>query len=83
MTRQQILTGSVRPRQHVSGDFSQHFQKKIRIHPQRIRIVFARPYENAKQWKYDSIPCRACVMLAVNDALHHGIRKPPFSSVHT
>ena len=50
---------------------------------QRIGIVLARPYENAKQWKYDSIPRRAYVMPAVNDALHHRVRKPPFSSFYT
>ena len=73
---------------HVSGYFwkrrvfSSVFQK-IRLHKWRIRIVFGRPHENAKQRKYDSIPHRACLMLVLNDVLHHRIRKPPFSSVHT
>ena len=44
--------------------------------------VFACPYENAKQWKYDTISRKACVMLAVTDALRHRIRKLPFLSVH-
>ena len=35
------------------------FQKKYAS----TRIVFGRPCENAKQWKYDSIPHRACVMI--------------------
>ena len=67
---------SFRPPPHVSG----YFWK--RLHKYSIRIVFGRPHENAKQWKYDSIPHRACVMPVVNDVLHHRIRKPPFSSIH-
>ena len=65
-----------------NGHFGFRFQKKY-ASTQRIGIVLARPYENAKQWKYDSIPRRAYVMPAVNDALHHRVRKPPFSSFYT
>ena len=32
------------------------FSKQIDLHAYCIRIVFARPYKNAKQWKDDSIP---------------------------
>ena len=31
----------------------------------RFRIVLARPYENTKQWKYDSTPPRVYIMLVV------------------
>ena len=66
-----------------NGEFFPPFSKKIRLQKWRIRIVFGRPHENAKQRKYDSIPHRACLMLVLNDVLHHRIWKPPFSSVHT
>ena len=66
-----------------NGEFFPPFSKKIRLQKWRIRIVFGRPHENAKQRKYDSIPHIACLMLVLNDVLHHRIRKPPFSSVHT
>ena len=77
-----------RPRPHVSvfvskRRLSSSVFKPTRVHTQRIRIVFARPNKNAKQWKNDGIFHRACVMIVVNDVLHHRIRKPPFSSVHT
>ena len=36
-----------------------------------------------KQWKYESIPFGACVMLEVYDVWHQHIWKPPFLSVHT
>ena len=76
---------SFRPPPYVSGYFWKRrvflpFSKKIRLQKYRIRIVFGRPHENDKQRKYNSIPHRACVMLVVNDVLHHRIRKPPFSS---
>ena len=35
-----------------------------------------------KRWKYDSIPHRACVMLAAYDLWHHRIQKPPFLTIH-
>ena len=47
------------------GDFFPSVFKKIRVHTKRIRIVLARPYENTKQWKYDSTPQRVCIMLVV------------------
>ena len=65
-----------------NGHFCLPFSKKY-ASTQRIGIVLAHPYENAKQWKYDSIPRRGYVMPAVNDALHHGVRKTPFSSFYT
>ena len=54
---------SFTPNPHVFGyfwnrRFSPTIFKNIRVH---IRIVFARPYENAKPWKYDSTPHRACM----------------------
>ena len=78
----------LRPRPHVSvfvwkRRYFPSVFKKRRVHTKRIRIVFACPYENAKEWKYESIPHRACVTVVVNDVLHHRIRKPTFSSVHT
>ena len=78
----------LRPRPHVSvfvweRRYFPSVFKKRRVHTKCIRIVFACPYENAKQWKYESIPHRVCVIIVVNDVLHHGIRKPTFSSVHT
>ena len=63
--------------------FSPPFSKQIRVHTYCIRIVFARPYKNAKQWKDDSIPHIAWVMLVVNDVLHHRVRKHPFSGSST
>ena len=59
--------------------FSPPFSKQIDVHTYGIRIVFARPYKNAKQWKDDSISHRAWVMLVVNDVLQHRVRKHPFS----
>ena len=44
------------------------FFKKTRIHTLRIGTVLARLYENTSQWKYDSIPYGACVMLVLNDS---------------
>lgn len=54
------------------------------MHPQvaysnRFRLSI----QNAKQWKKNSIPHRACITLIVNDVLHHCIQKPPFSSIYT
>ena len=67
-----------------NGEFFLRFPKNTP--PQVTYSNRLRPStRNAKQWKYDSIPHRACVMLVVNDVLHvlhHRIRKPPFSSVH-
>ena len=70
----------LRPRPHVSvfvwkRRYFPSVFKKRRVHTKRIRIVFACPYENAKQWKYESIPHRACVIVAVNDVLHHRNRE--------
>ena len=55
------------PDMFENGDFFPPFSKKKRIHSKRIGTVLARPYENANQWKYDSIPYGACVMLVVNN----------------
>ena len=49
-----------------NGHFCLPFSKKY-ASTQRIGIVLARPYENAKQWEYENIPHRACVILVVND----------------
>ena len=54
--------------------FSPPFSKQKRVHTYCIWSAFARPYKNAKQWKDDSIPHRAWVMLVVNDVLHHRVR---------
>ena len=53
-----VITGRVHtyPDIFVNGDFSPLRsppppQKKKNTHPQRVRIVFARPHENAKAMK--------------------------------
>ena len=46
--------------------FSSVFKKKKkRAHTQRIRIVFARPHENAKTMEYDSVPYEAYALLVI------------------
>ena len=50
-----------------SGDFSLPFQKKKK-HPHVTYPSPSRPpIRYGKQWKYDSISHRACVMIVVSD----------------
>lgn len=65
-----------------NGLFSSVFQKNTCLTDrQRIGIVFACLFEIVNQWKYDGIPYGACVVLVVNDAWHHCIRKHPLLSL--
>ena len=78
-----ITIAHMRRRPQVSGYFfkTEIFPSVFKTNTRRI--VFARPYKNAKQWKDDSIPSRAWVMLVLHDVLHHLVRKHLFSGPST
>ena len=65
-----VITGRVHtyPDIFENGFFFPPFsKKKISVHTLRVRIVFARPRENAKTVEIPMASHRTCVMLVVYD----------------
>lgn len=75
-----LLLGPVYTYSEIFAIFSSIFKKNTCLTDTSFSPVYTK---SANQWKYDSIPHGACVMLVVNDARHHCILKHPFLSLHT